>query len=74
MDYFFIQEIKIKKIFLRNKEGEMKIKYEISMVTQDIQKRFKILIIFSIVSNILFFIYISCFNIVYPNTKIEWIK
>ena len=74
MDYFFIQEIKIKKIFLRNKEGEMKIKYEISLITKDIENRFKILIICSIISTILFFIYISCFNIVYPNTKIEWIE
>ena len=74
MGFFFIEEKKIKKIFLRNKEGEMKIKYEISLATQDIHRRFKILIILCFVSTIIFFIYISCFNIVYPNTKIEWIK
>ena len=74
MDYFFIQEIKIKKIFIRNKEGKMKIKNDLSLITKDIENRFRILIICSIISTILFFIYISCFNIVYPNTKIEWIK
>ena len=52
----------------------MKIKYDISVIMKDIEKRFIILIICSIFSTILFFIYISCFNIVYPNTKIEWIE
>ena len=74
IDFFFIEEKKIKKIFIRNKEGEMKIKYDISLITKDIEKRFKILIICSIITTILCFIYISCFNIVYPYTKIEWIK
>ena len=41
---------------------------------KDIEKRFKILIAFSTISTILCFVYISCFNIVYPNTKMEWIK
>ena len=74
IDYFFIEEKKIKKIFIRNKEGELKIQYDISLIMKDIEKRFKILIAFSTISTILCFVYISCFNIVYPNTKMEWIK
>ena len=74
IDYFFIEENKIKKIFIRNKEGELKIQYEISLIIKDIQKRFKILILISTISTIICFLYISCFNIVYPNTKMEWIK
>ena len=74
IEFFFIEERKIKKIFIRNKEGELKLKYDISNVTKDIEKRFYGLIISSVIVTIISFIYISCFNIVYPNTKIEWIK
>ena len=72
--YCFIEERKIKKMFIRNKEGEMKLKYEISLILKDIQSRFTILIIINIFINIIGFIYISCFNNVYPNSKEEWIK
>ena len=72
--YFFIEEKKIKKMFLRNKEGETKLKIEISNVLKDIRKRFLILIIICIFFCIISFIYISCFNNVYPNSKSEWIK
>ena len=74
MGFFFIEERKIKKIFLRNKEGELKIQYDITVITKDIDNRFKILIICSIFVTLISFIYISCFNIVYPYSKIEWIK
>ena len=72
--YFFIEDKKVKKIFVKNKEGEMKIKYDISVITTDINKRFKALIIISFIVNIIGFVYISCFNIVYPNSKFEWFK
>ena len=72
--YFFIEERKIKKMFLRNKEGEIKLKFEISNLIKDIKSRFTSLIICSIILTIIGFFYISCFNIVYPNIKDEWIK
>ena len=74
MDFFFVDDGKIKKIFIRNKGEELKIKYHISVIAKDIDKRFTILIIFSIFLILFNFIYISCFNIVYPCSKIEWIK
>ena len=74
LSYFFIEEIKIKKLFIKNKEGEIKLKYEISKIVKQIKSRFTILIIVSLVLTIISFIYISCFNIVYPNTKEEWYK
>ena len=74
LSYFFIEEKKIKKIFLRNKSGEIKIKYDILMAVNDINKRFQILYAISFLVTIIGFIYISCFNVVYPNSKIEWIK
>ena len=72
--YFFIEERKIKKMFIRNKDGELKLKSELSLLIKDIKSRFISLIICSIILNLISFIYISCFNIVYPNSKMEWIK
>ena len=72
--YVFIDEDKIKKIFRRNKGEDIKMKYEISVVIKEIENKFKTLIILSLILTILCFIYISCFNSVYPYIKIEWIK
>jgi hypothetical protein len=72
--FFFVEENKIKKIFIRNRQSDLKMKYEISMTMKDIDRKFTSLIVFSIVLTIICFIYISCFNIVYPCIKYEWIK
>ena len=72
--FFFIEEKKIKKIFIRNKQSELKMKYEISVTMKDIERRFIGLICFSFFLTIICFIYISCFNNVYPCIKYEWIK
>ena len=74
MGYFFIDEIKIKRIFVRNKREELKMKYELSILANTIESRFLYLIIFSIILSIICFFYISCFNIVYPYIRKEWIK
>jgi hypothetical protein len=74
MGYFFVEELKVKKIFLRNKEEIFKIKFELSVLVTNIKNKFTSLIIFSILLSILCFIYISCFNIVYPYIRGEWIK
>ena len=65
MGYVFVEEEKIKKIFRRNKEGDLKMRYELPENVKDIEKNFL---------TIICFIYISCFNVVYPNIKNEWIK
>ena len=72
--YFFIEEVKLKRIFVRNRNDEMKIKYELSVLAQSMRERFIGLIIFSISLSVICFIYISCFNIVYPYIRTEWIK
>ena len=72
--YFFIEEDKIKRIFIRNKNDKVKIMYELSMLVKDIKERFIILVFLSIFLSIICFLYISCFNIVYPYIKEEWIK
>ena len=72
--YVFVEEEKIKKIFRKNKEGDIKMKYEISLIVKDIQNKFTTIIVISIVLTVVCFIYISCFNNVYPYIKNEWIK
>ena len=72
--YFFVEEEKLKRIFIRNKEDNMKLKYELSVLMKDIKNRFIGLIFLSIFLSIICFVYISCFNIVYPYIREEWIK
>ena len=72
--FFFIEERKIKKILIRNKENEVKLNYEITITLKDIERRFLGLIILSAILTVICFIYISCFNIAYPYIKEEWIK
>ena len=71
--FFFVEEHKIKKIFIRNKQSDLKMKFEISVTMKDIERRFIGLIFFSFFLSIICFIYISCFNNVYPYIKYEWI-
>ena len=72
--FFFIEEKTIKRILKRNKNNELKIKDQISTTIKNIKIRFILLIIFSFLLTVFCFIYISCFNIVYPYIKYEWIK
>ena len=74
IDFFFIEEHKIKRIFLRNKNSEMKMRFEISITLKDVKRRFYFLLCFSLFLTIICYLYISCFNNVYPYIKIEWIK
>ena len=74
VSYVFIEDKKIKKIFIRNKEGDIKLKSDLAVVVKDIGMKFNIIIIFSLGLTIVCFIYISCFNNVYPYIKMEWIK
>ena len=49
-------------------------KYELAVVVKNIGIKFNIIIIFSLCLTIMCFVYISCFNNVYPYIKTEWIK
>ena len=70
----FIEERKVKLLFLREKDNPMELKFEISKLINAIKKRFKIFIVIVVFLFVFAFFYISCFNIVYPYTKKEWIK
>ena len=72
--FIFIEEKKVKKLFIREKENIAKLKYEIFKLIKSIKKRFYIFIILSFIIIIISWYYVNCFNNVYPGVKIEWIK
>ena len=69
----FIEEITIKKIILANKNDFLKLKYEMTMISEKIIKRIKILVIINYIIIIFSWYYLSCFYNVYPNINTEWI-
>ena len=71
IDCIFIEEKKIKRIFLREKEDPIQLRYEISITVRSIKNRYTIFIILCIFISIISWYYISCFNNVYPGVKVE---
>jgi hypothetical protein len=74
ISFFFIEDKKIKKLYLREKENFVKLKYEIFKIIKSIKKRLIFFIIFCFIISIISWYYVNCFNNVYPGVKIEWIK
>ena len=74
IDCIFIEEKKIKRIFIREREDPMELKYEISITVKNIQKRYNAFIFICLFISIISWYYVSCFNNSYPGVKIEWIK
>ena len=74
VDFFFVDEKKIKGIFLREKNNYNKLKYEIIELINLINKRYRSFIIFVIIILFLCLYDLLCFNYVYPHMQIEWIK
>ena len=64
----------MKGIFNREKENVLNLKTEITKLNKKIKDRYIKFIIFVIIVLLLFGFYLLCFNYVYPNTQIEWIK
>ena len=74
IDCIFIEEKKIKRIFLREKDDELQLKYEISINMSSIKKRYIGFIYICLFICIISWYYLICFNYVYPGVKLEWIK
>ena len=74
VDFFFIEEKKIKGIFKREKENLINLRKEIFCLIQDIQKRYLAFIIVILILLLISFYYLLCFNYVYPKTQSEWLK
>ena len=74
IDCFFIEEKKIKGIFNREKDNFINLKKEISKLILIIRRRYLSFIILVFFLLIFFWVYLMCFNSVYPYTQIDWIK
>ena len=74
IDCIFIEENKIRKIFLREKDDQIELKYEVSMVIKNIKAGYIVFISLCIFISMISWYYACCFNNTYPGVKIEWIK
>ena len=74
IDCIFIEEKKIKRILIREKEDILQLRYEISNNINSIKTRYSIFIILCFIICLASWYYVSCFNNVYKGEKIEWIK
>ena len=70
----FVEEKKIKKIYLREKDDPMQLKYEVSVTIKSIKTRYSVFIGICIFIDLISWYYVSCFNNTYPGVKSEWIK
>ena len=70
----FLEEKKIKGIYEREKDNELKLQNEISLIIKKSKRNYIIFICLCIFISLISWYHISCFNNVYPNTKTEWIK
>ena len=68
-----VDEIKLKKLLLKKRKDYLILRYEIAILVRTIFNKIKILIIINYIITIFSFYYLSCFNNVYPNIKLEWI-
>ena len=74
IEFFFVEESKIKKIFKREKENELVLQYEMVQLIKNIYTKYNIFIIITCIIMIISLYYIFCFNNVYSSIKGEWIK
>ena len=74
IECFSFDEGKLKRIYKREKNDIMSLRYEISLVIKNIKKGYISLIIVCYLITAFSWYYITCFNNVYPHMVIEWIK
>ena len=73
LDFFFIDENRIKVILKRKKIMTEEVKSEINNIIKQIQRRFIFFILFSFIVSIFSLFYITCFNYKYYYITNEWI-
>ena len=73
IEFFFIEEKKIKKILILQNNNILRMKSELIQIIKSIKTRYILFIIFSFLISLLSLFHIFCFNIVYYHTMMEWI-
>ena len=73
IEFFFVEEIKVKKILLKKREKFIDLKIEIEELIKSSFKKIKIFTVINYIIMIFSWYYISCLNNVYPNIVKEWI-
>ena len=74
LECFFIEEKRLKNIFIRGKNKMKLINENLLIFINKIEKYYLICIIVNYIIILISMIYISCFNDVYYYTRKEWIK
>ena len=74
IECFIIDEDKLKRIFLREKGNELNLKYEVTLLLKNMNKRLLAFIIVTLIVYLFFLYYLVCFNYVYYYSQMEWIK
>jgi hypothetical protein len=70
----FVEERKMKRIFIREKENPNELKSQMLKLKNTIKQRLEVFFVINFVIYIFSFLYIISFNYVYHFTQIEWIK
>ena len=73
IEFFFIEEKKIKKILRIEKDNILILKYEMVKILKSIKTRYLLFIIISLIVSLIALVHTFCFNIVYFHTMPEWI-
>jgi hypothetical protein len=73
-DFFFVDEKKLKGILRRERDNPKILKQKVREFMNDLKKRYIAFICVVSIILVISFIYLLCFNYVYPHTQIEWIK
>ena len=73
IEFFFVEEIKIKKILKFEKDNIFVLKYEMIKILKSIKKRYLAFIIITFIISLIAQVHILCFNVVYYHTMTEWI-
>ena len=74
IDCIFVEEKKIKNIFLREKDNITQLKHEVTLFTKSIKRNYIIFIIICLFISIISWYYVCCFNNVFQSVRVEWIK
>ena len=73
IELFFVEEQKIKNILKIENENILVMQYETIKIMKSIKTRYILFIIISLLISVFTIIHISCFNIVYHHTTMEWL-